>query len=231
MITPSEPIARASRRLLRNAVALARARLRATGGGRLGVAAAIGVTVIYGGMMIVLRVEDGAGSALDGPLRAAGAALAWAAAGPIALAAARDRVAADRSDGVEALAAARGVPPRALHGVRAVAAMREITGVIAIPSAALAIGAALLSGSIASALRHLAVGAGVVAFAAVCGATLGLLASISGRVAGRRGRTLLAAIVLIPWAIADLAGSAAWSVPGALGAFLSFAAGAAGGMS
>jgi hypothetical protein len=66
-------------------------------------------------------------------------------------------------------------------------------------------------------------------FGAVSGVTLGGLAAASGRAAGPRGRSLLAAVVLVPWALADLAGNAAWSIPGALDAFLSFALAVAGG--
>ncbi|WP_437930446.1 hypothetical protein WMF37_14775 [Sorangium sp. So ce291] len=216
------------RRALRGAVALACARLRGAGGGRLGLAVAALISLGYGAMALVLRLDDGTTS-LEGLLGSAARGLAWAAAGPIALAAAHDRPAADRRDGIEALAAARGISRASLHGARSLAAMLEIARVIALPLAALSVLAALLSGSALLALRHLAFGAALALFGAVSGVTLGGLAAASGRVAGARGRALFLALTFIPWALADLAGDSRWSLPGALGAFLSFAARAAGG--
>lgn len=213
----------------RGALALSRARLRATGLGRLGAAGALAAAVLHGAMLLVLRIEDGPAASLGGTLRSAAAALAWIAAGPIALAAAGDRSAADRAEGIEALAAARGLSARALHGVRALAAMLEVASTIAVPTAALSLTAALLAGAPHLALRHLSVGAALGAFAVVCGVTLGGLAAVAGRAAGRRGRPLLVALIFVPWALADLAGNPGWSIPGALEAFLSVAVAAAGG--
>jgi hypothetical protein len=214
---------------IRSAVALGRARLRGTTGGRLGLAAAAVGVLLHAILLIVVRLDDAQDTPLDAPLRSAAEWLALAVGGPIALAAAHDRATADRRDGIEALAAARGIPAAALHATRSLAAMIEVAVAIAVPAAALAVLGALLAGSAAAALRPLAVGAAIAVFAAVCGVTLGGLASMSGRLAGPRGRSLVAAILLIPWVVADLAGNARWSIPGALDAFLSFAVRAAGG--
>ncbi|AUX21803.1 hypothetical protein SOCEGT47_022920 [Sorangium cellulosum] len=218
----------ALRNALRGAVALGCARLRSARGARLGAAMAAVISLGYGAMALVLRQDDGATS-LDGLLGSAARGLAWAAAGPVALAAAHDRPAADRAEGVEALAAARGISRTALHGARSLAAMLEVARVVALPLAALSALAALLSGSAPLALRHLALGAALALFGAVSGVTLGGLAAASGRVAGARGRAVFAALILVPWALADLAGDSRWSIPGALDAFLSFAARSAGG--
>lgn len=218
----------AVRRSLRAAVALGCARLRGAPGGRLGLAAAALISLGYGAMALVLRLDDGATS-LEGLLGSAARGLAWAAAGPVALAAAHDRPAADRRDGIEALAAARGISRASLHGARSLAAMREVARVVALPLAALSVLAALFSGSALLALRHLAFGAALALFGVVSGVTLGGLAAASGRVAGARGRALFLALILVPWALADLAGDSRWSIPGALGAFLTFAARSAGG--
>jgi hypothetical protein len=214
---------------IRGAIALGRARLRATPGGRLGLAAAAIVLLIHAILLVVLRLGDAQDGPLDAALRSAARWLALAAGGPIALAAAHDRAAADRREGIEALAAARGLSADALHGTRSIAAMIEVAAAIAAPAAALAALGALLAASGPGALRLLALGAALAAFAAICGVTLGGLASISGRLAGPRGRSVLLSVLLIPWVLADLAGHAQWSIPGALEAFLSFAVRAAGG--
>lgn len=225
------PLDRRFRPPLHGALALGRARLRATSAGRLGIVAAVAVSVLYGGIIVTLRVEDGPNASFGGTLRTAAGALAWAAAGPMALAAARDRAAADRRDGIEALAAARGLHGASLDGVRALAAMLEVTSIIALPAAVLALTSALLAGALGPGLRLLAISLALTTFASVCGVTLGGLAAASSRAAGPRGRTLFAALILVPWALADLAGHAAWSIPGALDAFLTFAVALAGGSS
>lgn len=225
---PSAPLAeaggsRAARRspALRGVVALGRARLRDASGGQFGLAMAAVITLGYAVVALVLRIEDGAMS-LEGLLGSAARWLAWASAGPIALAAAHDRPAADQRDGIEALAAARGLSRVTLHSARSLSAMLEIARAIAVPSAALALLVALLSGSARLGFQHLAFGAATALFGAVAGVTLGGLAAASGQIAGPRGRTLFLALLLVPWALADVAGNAAWSIPGALEAFLSF---------
>ncbi|WP_437602346.1 hypothetical protein WMF28_12040 [Sorangium sp. So ce590] len=226
---PDDPGRRraAVQKALRAAVALGCARLRGARGGQLGLAMAALISLGYGVAALVLRLDDGT-TALEGLLGSAARGLAWAAAGPIALAAAHDRPASDRRDGIEALAAARGISRAPLHGARSLAAMLEIARVVALPLAMLSTLAALLSGSALLALHHLAFGAALALFGVVSGVTLGGLASASGRIAGARGRALFLALILVPWALADLAGDSRWSIPGALGAFLSFAARSAG---
>ena len=219
--------AASQRRRLRAAVALGRARLASARGGRIGVAAALSVTLLHALGMIAVREDSGAPAAIDAALRSAATWLAWLGAGPIALAAANDRPGIDRREGVEALAAARGVSPGGLHAARAIAAMQAIALVIGAPAVVLSVAGAGVLASASSGLRLLATGAGLVAFALVTGVTLGLLAALSGRLAGPRGRSLLAALVLIPWALADLAGAARWSIPGALDAFLTLVTGGA----
>ena len=219
--------ARWRRQRIRAAVALGRARLRATTGGRMALVAAVGVALVHAIALLVVR-ETGAGpAALDATLRSAAQWLAWAAAAPLALAAANDRPAADRRDGIDALAAARGAPSSELHAARALAAMQQVALIIGAPAALLALLGAALAGSTDAALRLASVGAGALVFALAAGVTLGGLAAASARLAGPRGRSLLAALVLIPWALGDLAGRATWSIPGALDALLTLATGGA----
>jgi hypothetical protein len=212
---------------LRGAVALARARLRSTRGGRVGAALAVAIT-LGGAIAIAFRIQDGTTSH-EGLLGAVVRWLAWGAAAPIALTAAHDRASFDRRDGIEALAATRGFSRAAMHSARSLAAMLEIARAIALPALILSALAALLSGSAQLAFRHIAFGAALAIFALVAGATLGGLAAASGQVGGTRGRALFAALILVPWGLTDLAGGAAWSIPGALNAFLSFAARSMGG--
>ncbi|WP_245677828.1 hypothetical protein [Chondromyces crocatus] len=219
--------AAAMHRRMRAAVALGRERLGRTRGGRFGLFAAMGVALGQGALLALLQDGTSAAPALDGTLRSAAQWLAWMGAGPLALAAANDRPGADRSEGIEVLAASRGTYPATFHAAQTLAAMQMVALVIAAPVLLLALLGAGLSSTPAGAMRALGLGGGVLAFAVTTGILLGGLASISGRIAGPRGRSLLAAIVLVPWILADLAGNARWSIPGALDAFLSLATGGA----
>jgi len=214
---------KASVRRSQGAVALARARLRATGGWRVARASVWMVTAGFAVVALVLRIADGSDAALGGLIVAAAHAVTWLAGAPLALAAARDHRSADRRDGVLALAAARGVSSQSLASARVIAAMAEIAAAVGLPVLLLALLTAALSGRAAAALDRVALGLGAVGFAIVAGVTLGGLGSACGRVGGARGGWLLFAVVVAPWLLADLAGHGAWSIPGALGAVLDFA--------
>lgn len=210
-------------RRARGAVALARARLRAVRGARAARASAWMIAIGFGVAAVVLRVSDGADAALGGLVISAARSIAWLAGAPLALAAAEDHRAADRRDGVLALAAARGVSPEGLASARVVATMAEIANVLGLPVLLLALLTAALSGRAGAAIDRVALGLGAVAFAIVAGVTLGGLGAASARIGRERGRWVLFALVFAPWALADLAGHGAWSIPGALGAVLDFA--------
>lgn len=202
----------------RRAVTLARARLRATTGGRIGAVLSAVLTIAFAVIALALRVGDGADISLGGLLATATRAIAWAAGAPIALAAAHDRARADRADGIEALAASRGVSRFALESARTLAAMIQVARAIGVPVLVLSIIAVALAGSLPASARHAALAAGLLAFAAVAGFTIGGLAALCGRLAGARGRTTLAALFFLPWITADVLGYGAWSIPGALNA-------------
>jgi hypothetical protein len=204
------------------AVALARARLRETGGARAARAGAWSVTLTFAAIAVGLRLTDGANAALSGVVASAAPWVAWLAGVPLSLAAADDARTADRRDGVLALAAARGFGPSGLGSARALAAMIEIARAIAVPLVALALLTAALAGRAGAALDRIGHGAGAALFAIVAGVTLGGVGAACGRVGGARGRWLLVAVVIGPWMLADLAGRGAWSIPGALGAVLDF---------
>src|SRR4051812_36668390 len=105
----------------RAAVALARARLHGTGGARAARFFTWLVVLGFGGSAVALRVADGAEARLEGLILGAASWIVWLAAAPLSLAAAEDRRALDRSDGVEALAAARGISPAGLESARVLA--------------------------------------------------------------------------------------------------------------
>lgn len=205
---------------MRALVSLCRERLRRAPGARFGTAAVVAIAFGFGMVLAFVQQDGGAAAALDGMLRSATRWMAWVGGGAIALAAAHDRAAVDRRDGIEALAAVRGARGGALHAARALSAMQMIALVIGVPALVLAVVGAGLSGSMPAGLRVLGVGVGLAVFAGAAGVALGGLAAVSGRVAGARGRLVLVALVLVPWALADLAGNARWSIPGALDTFL-----------
>jgi hypothetical protein len=135
-------------------------------------------------------------------------------------------VTVDRREGVEALAASRGISPAALDSARALAAMSAVGLAVGLPLAGLSLLEAALAGRGAMMLHRLGVGLGALLFAAVAGVTLGGAGAVCGRLGRGRGRWLLAMVVLAPWLLADLAGHGAWSIPGALDATLDFLTGA-----
>jgi hypothetical protein len=209
----------------RGAVALARARLRAGGLARASRTLTWVTALGFAGMAVELRVADGAAASLSGVVVSAAHWIVWLVAVPLALAAAEDRRALDRADGVEALAASRGLSLVGMESARVLAAMAEIAASIAVPVLALAVLTAALAGHVGAALHRVTLGLGVAGFAIVAGVTLGGVGAACGRLGRARGRWLLVAVVVGPWMLADLAGHGAWSIPGALGAVLDFALG------
>ena len=206
----------------RGLVALASRRLRASVGGRFATVASILIVLAFAGIALALRSVDGSLSPLEGLVPTAATWLAWAAAAPIALSAARDRRLLDRREGLDALAAGRGFSASALEAARALGAMTTITTALGTPLVVLALFTAALAGSVRLALARLVLAALAAAFALTAGVTLGGLASICARVGRARGRLLLFALVVGPWMLADLLGHGAWSIPGALAAVLDF---------
>lgn len=203
-------------------IGLARERLRRTKGGRWSALLGLVLMTGFGLIALVLRADDGPGVALGGLFETAARTIAWAAGVPLGLAIAHDRARADRAAGIDALAASRGSGRSALEAARTAAAMLQTTLAIGLPLLVLALLGVALAGSFTSAIRHLGLAAGLAVFSILAGVTIGGLAAACGRLGAMRGRSLLAAVVLVPWILTDLAGLRAWSVPGALGAALSF---------
>lgn len=206
----------------RGLVALAARRLRASAGGRFAAVASIFVVLAFAGIALALRSADGAFASLEGLVPTAATWLAWLAAAPLALAAARDRRLLDRREGLDALAAGRGFSSSALEAARALGAMTTITTALGAPLVVLTLIIAALAGSLRLALARLVLAALAAVFALTAGVTLGGLASICARVGRARGRLLFFALIIGPWMLADLLGHGAWSIPGALAAVLDF---------
>jgi hypothetical protein len=137
---------------------------------------------------------------------------AWIGGGPIAWLAASDLDERNRVEGVEALVGLRGASRGALSRARWLAAMIEIALRIAAPWW---IACAWLAVTLADARVAMAI-ASVSAFAAVAGAVMGAVASACGQWGGARGRSLFAAIVVLPWLVAPLWLGSPWSLPGML---------------
>lgn len=205
----------------RAAADLCRARLAASGSGRFARGIAIFVVTFALVVALSIRFADGPAAPMGGLLRKTAGALAWLSAGALALAAARDGAAADRADGLEALVAARGVSATLLGAARTMGATTQIGWIVGVPSAIFALFTACLAADVPSAMRRVAAALSLLAWGAVVGVTLGVLAAVCARLFRRRGPTALAVIVLGERLIADALGFGTWSVPGALKAALS----------
>jgi hypothetical protein len=235
MTTNAPPIANARRspaerrRLLRGLVALGRDRLRRAPGARGAVVLAAIIGVVFAAVVVMVRVSDGGDAPLGHVVGRAARWLLWLVGAPIAFSAARDRLAHDRAEGLDALAAARGFSARALDSGRLLGAMLHAIVVLGVPLVSLGVLTVALAGSAHVAVARLALVAGAFAYALIAGATIGLLGAGCGRLGGRRGRLLLGAVVLLPWMIAAEVGHASWSIPGALEAVRSFTLNGVGG--
>jgi len=203
-------------------VALSRARLRRATGARAGRVLAGATALGFAIIAVVLRVADGQSARFSGLVEQAVRSLAFVVSATVAFTAADDRESLDREDGIDTLVSLRGGAADVLAQARAAAAMLEITLAIAVPALLLTALTVVLAGSALVALRQVAMSLPIAIFAVACGVTLGFVASTCNRLAGRRGRWLLAAVLLGPWLLADLAGNGAWSIPGALDALFSF---------
>jgi len=201
----------APRRLPSSAlVSLARDRLRRSAGGRIGALGAVGV-LLFALVTGAVLVDSPSPVDLPGFVVRSVRWLLWLGVGPLALAIANGRPERDRADGVEALASLRGHQGGALESARLLAAVMQTSLRIGVPAVFLCLLLALLSRRDADALLVQALGLG--AFAMFGGLLVGGTAALCGRVAGRRGRGALLAVVLIPWVVSGGGWRAEWSLP------------------
>jgi hypothetical protein len=200
--------------------------LRESGWGRIGSLVGPLTAGVFVIVALVLRGTDGDSAALGRLVVVAGRVLVWLAGFPLGLAAASALRSRDRDDGIEALAAGRGLNAHALAAVRVIAAMAQATLSIGAPLMVIAITTVALAGTARGVAHGLVVVMGSVLFGAVAGVTLGGLGAACARFAGSRGARAFLALILVPLALADLAGRPALSVTGALDAALRFTIGA-----
>jgi hypothetical protein len=177
-----------------SALRLSMRRVGGTLGGRLGWLGAIVVAVAFSAA--AASGDDVVGDAVR--------VLCWIAAGPAALAASRAPALRDRSDGIELLASLKGIGPARWRRTRVAAAASSCALRVVIPAIAVAATAVVVSPTLPVFSRA----GGALFGAAAAGAVIGLVAAVCGEAGGERGRTLFAAVVLLPWMLGDL-----WSVP------------------
>jgi hypothetical protein len=148
------------------------------------------------------------------------AMLAWIPGAACALALARPPKDESLARGIAALAAAHGFDTRRLARAETVASIRLVAEVILVPLLVVCffVFAILVRGGLAATARPLA---GSIVFGAVAALVLGLVASLCRLWGREQGRPWLAAIVLGPWIVAEVALSgrvASYaSIPGLLG--------------
>ena len=191
------------------ALALCMRRLGGSLGGRLGWLGALAVLLLFGN-----AAAQAQNVAMD-----AVRVLCWVAAGPAALSAARSPSDRDREDGIELMVAMRGVSPAALRRTRLVAAAVACAARVTVPALLVALTYVVVVGWRAGGVIVGAVVGGLLA-----GACIGLAGAFCGEVAGKRGRSLLVAVVLLPWIASDLGSLPTPSLVGAVDAGLSLLA-------
>jgi len=206
---------------MRSLVALVfRARLSRSQAGRVALYLGLGVALVFGLFIVYLGARGGHGAPLEGLVAKAAPWCAWLAGAPAAFAAASDLAARDRHDGIDVLAAGRGLPSQALDVARGLGAMLFAAFTIGAPLVALALVSLAFADSASRAVARLGLVVGAAAFAVVAGVTLGGLGALSGRIGRERGRLVLLASVVIPWIVADWAGRGVFSIAGALSAMI-----------
>lgn len=195
-------------------MALCRHRMRGRIGAKLAWLAALLAAVVL--FALGSAAVDSARLELAGWVTHSARWVAWLAAAPFALSIAHRPAERDREDGIEHLALSSGSSRGELGAARLVAAMQELCVRIALPSMAVTLGLAAMARS-APLLAHALL---LLVFAFVAAACLGLVTMMAGYYGGARGRWLLVAVIVVPWALSDLWRAPGWSLPGALDALL-----------
>lgn len=194
-----------------------RSRLKRARGARFARYLGYAVLGLFAGCAIALRSIDGQTAAIEGYVILAARVSAWLCGGLVAISAANQRAWTDRRDGVEVLSAMRGVRGRALEAARALSVAMEIARVTFLPPLGVGALTIALSGSVSSAVSRVGVLLVVLAFALLEGVVVGAVATLLDRLRPAGARGLLVAVVILPWAILDLVGAPALSIPGFLG--------------
>jgi hypothetical protein len=161
------------------------------------VRAASGVAwvVAAAGAWAVIRAQADVAELIRPALRA----LVWIGLGPVALVMAHDPEGKDLTEGVADMLACRGVGRGELRRARLLASVLEAIRLLGLP--ALLLSAAVFYHGVHARAAGLVVG--ILGVCLLTGGVVGFLASACGHLAGRRGPGWMAALVIIPWLLAD----------------------------
>lgn len=204
------------RAALREVVRLFERRLATTGFGRFARVASIGITAGTVASIVAMRAAEGA-SAPTVKLAVGAVRLSmWLVACAVALAASKQRAIADRRDGIEMLALARGFDGSRLTMARSLAAGAFALRWMLLPAIVGGLGSALSAGSLKVVGARLLVTLSCVVFAAVAAVVLGPLGAVADAFAPNRGRSLLLAVLLLSGLASEIAADPAVSITGAL---------------
>jgi hypothetical protein len=203
-------------RMVRELVRLFSLRLSQTGMARFARVLSFGLALFTVLSIAVMRVEEGPLAPVAPVAIKATRMAMWMVAVLIAFAAAHQRSIADRRDGIEMMAAARGFDGSRLMLVRAAAAFRLSLSWMLLPTLLSAFAALVASGSLSVLGGRALVLVALTVFAVVACALLGLLGAASDWLAPRRGRTVLLATLLLTGLLAEVAKDPALSVTGGL---------------
>lgn len=206
-------------------VQLAGWRLAASGHWRAARALSVLVSAFFTLSVLFLALHGQGARVGNVPARAA-LVLAWTSGVIVAWWNATDRAAADRSDGILSLARCHGLSLASLPAARAVAASLRLSLLLMFALLPVSLASAFAAPAWPLLLSRLAAMLPLALFAVVAGLVGGALASACSALSPRHGRSLLTAVVLLPWALDGVvtAGRAgAGSLPGLLSTLASLA--------
>lgn len=201
-------------------VRLYEGRLAATPWGRFARVCSVAIAAGASLAVVALRASDGPRAATEGVVRASAIGALWLVGVTAALAASQRRAQADRRDGVDALALAHGAANGTLSTLRGLAAFGFTARWMLLPIVTVALASLGASGTLAMAAKRAVALTLLPLFALAVAAALSALATLSDRLAPRRGRSLLLAILFVSAAVAEASHIRELSVIGALRALL-----------
>jgi hypothetical protein len=194
-------------------------RIAGSGGWRVARAGAGAASVLFT-LAIVYLALRGQGALTAGILGRSAVVIGWIAGLGVAWWSATDRAAADRDDGWSALARSHGLAEESLALARAATSLLRLSLLVSACMLPVVVASVAASPSWQVAGWRLAALLPVLLFALCVGVVGGAFASVCGVLSPRHGRALLAAVVLLPWALDGvfIAGRArVGSLPGLLG--------------
>jgi hypothetical protein len=186
---------RSNRAATRTLVSLCRQRLASRFGPRVGWFAVAFVALTFGAAAASVQPGQGVGPVVADAIRWC----CWLGAAPVALVAAAAPAGREGRDGITALLRLHGVGRSRVSSARFVAAMLEAAIRVVVPALVVTVWALV----VARPSQPVALVAGVIATSGVVGLVVGGLGAACGHWAREKGRTMLFAVVLLPWMIAE----------------------------